>query len=114
VEALHAEAHTVHAELAGLQPETEYWYRFKFGAAISPVGRTRTAPPAGSIPDVFRFAYASCQNYTNGYYTAYADLAVQDIELVVHLGDYIYEGAGLGPERVRDHVPQAEIFELRD
>jgi len=115
VEALPDEVHTVHVELTGLQPETQYWYRFKWGTAISPVGRTRTAPPAGSSPEVFRFAFVSCQNYTHGYYPAYADLALQDdIELVVHLGDYIYEGAGLSADRVRDHAPQAELLSLSD
>jgi alkaline phosphatase D len=115
VEALPEEAHAVHAEIAGLQPDTQYWYRFKWGTAISPVGRTRTAPLASSSPAAFRFAFASCQNYTHGYYPAYADLALQDdIELVVHLGDYIYEGAGLSANRVRDHVPQAELLSLSD
>jgi alkaline phosphatase D len=118
VEALPEEVHTVHAEIAGLQPDTQYWYRFKWGTEISPVGRTRTAPAPGSSPDPDlrrRFAFVSCQNYTNGFYPAYADLALQgDVELVVHLGDYIYEGAGLGADRVRDHVPQAELLSLSD
>lgn len=115
VKALPEEVHTVHAEIAGLQPDTRYWYRFKFGRAISPVGRTRTAPPAGSSPAALRFAFVSCQNYTHGYYPAYADLALQgDVELVVHLGDYIYEGPGLGADPVRDHAPQAELLSLSD
>jgi alkaline phosphatase D len=91
------------------------------GTTISPIGRTRTAPLAGSIPDAFRFAFVSCQNYTNGYYPAYRDLALQGdlalkdrIELVVHLGDYIYEGAGLSDDRVRDHAAQAELLSLGD
>jgi alkaline phosphatase D len=115
VEALPEEVHTVHAELQGLRPETQYWYRFKWGTEISPAGRTRTAPAAGSSPDALRFAFVSCQNWTSGYYPAYADLALQDdVELVVHLGDYIYEGPGLNPTRVRDHVPQAELMSLSD
>jgi alkaline phosphatase D len=115
IEALPEEAHTVHVEIAGLQPNTQYWYRFKWGTAISSTGRTRTAPPAGSRPNSLRFAFVSCQNYTHGYYPAYADLAAQDdIELVIHLGDYIYEGAGLSAGRVRDHVPQAELLSLND
>jgi alkaline phosphatase D len=62
-----------------------------------------------------RFAFVSCQNYTNGFYTAYADLAQQeDLEFVVHLGDYIYEGPGLGVDRVRDHAPAAELLSLDD
>jgi alkaline phosphatase D len=115
IEALPDEAHTVHVELAGLQPETAYWYRFKWGTAVSPEGRTRTAPLAGTSPAAMRFAFVSCQNYTTGFYPAYADIAAQDdLELVVHLGDYIYEGAGLQPTRVRDHVPQGEVLSLSD
>ena len=114
VEALPDEVHTVHVELAGLQPETQYWYRFKWGTAISRVGRTRTAPAAGSSPPAFCFAFVSCQNYTTGYFPAFADLARQDdVELVVHLGDYIYEGPGAA-DGVREHVPQAELLSLSD
>jgi alkaline phosphatase D len=109
------EAHCVHAEIGGLRPATNYWYRFKWGPAVSPVGRTRTAPPAWATPAAMRFAFVSCQNYTNGFYPAYADIAGQDdLELVVHLGDYIYEGPGLGATRVRDHLPAHELFSLDD
>jgi alkaline phosphatase D len=107
------EAHAVHVEVGGLEPATSYWYRFRWATHISPAGRTRTAPAAGSTAPT-RFAYVSCQNYTNGFYGAYADLAGQDVDLVVHLGDYIYEGPGLGTDRVRDHVPQRELFTLND
>jgi alkaline phosphatase D len=115
IEALPDEAHTVHAEIGGLQPDTLYWYRFKWGTSESRVGRTRTAPPPGSTA-AMNFAFVSCQNYTNGFFGAYADLAVQDVDLVVHLGDYIYEGSGLGATnpRVRDHMPAAELFTLND
>jgi alkaline phosphatase D len=115
VEALPEEVHTVHAEIAGLAPATEYWYRFKWGTSVSRVGRTRTAPALGTTPDALRFAFVSCQNWTNGFYPAYADIAAQEqLELVVHLGDYIYEGPGLGVDRVRDHLPAAELFSLND
>ncbi len=113
VEARPEEAHTVHVELAGLQPDTPYWYRFKWGRTTSRIGRTRTAPPLGSTAPM-RFAFASCQNYTNGFYPAYADMAQQELDLVVHLGDYIYEGEGTGVDRVRDHAPVAELFSLTD
>jgi alkaline phosphatase D len=109
------EAHTVHAEIGGLQPEMTYWYRFKWGPTVSPVGRTRTAPAAHTTPAAVRFAFVSCQNYTNGFYPAYADIAQQrDLELVVHLGDYIYEGPGIGATRVRDHIPARELLSLDD
>jgi alkaline phosphatase D len=107
------EAHSVHVELRGLRPGTTYWYRFKAGRDVSAAGRTRTAPPPGST-DAMRFAFASCQNYTNGFYPAYVDMAQQDLDLVVHLGDYIYEGPGTGAARVRDHVPAAELLSLTD
>jgi alkaline phosphatase D len=84
--------HSVHVEARGLQPARWYWYRFKTGAALSPIGRTRTAPAVGARPDQFAFAFASCQHYEQGYFTAYQHLAAEDLELVVHLGDYIYEG----------------------
>ena len=92
-QALAEESHSVHAEITGLQPGKTYWYRFKWGPTVSPVGRTRTAPPLDSTAPM-RFAFASCQNFTNGFYSAYADMAKQDLDLVVHLGDYIYEGPG--------------------
>src|SRR5688572_21573843 len=115
IEALPEEAHTVHAEIGGLQPETQYWYRFKWGPVESPVGKTRTAPAAGSTPASMRFACASCQHYAHGYYTAYAAMAQQALDLVIHLGDYTYEGPATGrPANVRNHTPQAELFSLDD
>jgi alkaline phosphatase D len=84
-------AHSVHVEVSGLQPARWYYYRFSAGSEVSPVGRTRTAPSPGSVPDRFRFAFASCQAYPDGYYTAYEHMVREDLDLVVHLGDYIYE-----------------------
>src|SRR5207237_348870 len=95
-------AHSVHVEVAGLEPDRVYWYRFRAGGAESPVGRTRTAPAAGTVPDALRFAFASCQNYTQGYYTAHANLAREDLDAVLFLGDYIYEGTARG-HIVRDY-----------
>jgi alkaline phosphatase D len=104
--------HSVHVEVSGLQPARWYWYQFKAGSETSPKGRTRTAPAAGSTPDRLRFAYASCQNYGIGYYTAYEHMAREDLDLVVHLGDYIYE-KGDGNGSVRPHG-QKEIFTIDD
>ena len=84
--------YSVHVEVKGLRPSTTYWYRFRSRGAISPVGRTRTAPSAGASPPSLRFAFASCQQWQRGYYTAYRHMAEQDLDLVIHLGDYIYEG----------------------
>lgn len=83
--------HSVHVEVAGLEPGRTYWYRFEAGGEESPVGRTRTAPAPGSSVNQFKFAIANCQDYRNGFYTAYEHLAQEDLDLVVHLGDYIYE-----------------------
>jgi alkaline phosphatase D len=105
-------AHSVHAEVRGLEPSRWYWYQFRVGANLSPIGRTRTAPAPGSRPDKLRFAFASCQNYEDGYYTAYRHIAREDLELVVFLGDYIYEG-GIRKGRTREHN-SAEIVTLDD
>jgi len=84
-------AHAVHVDAGGLQPGTDYWYRFKVGDRVSPVGRTRTAPAPHARVERLRFAVANCQDLQNGYWPAYDALAQEDLDLVVHLGDYIYE-----------------------
>ena len=86
--------HSVHVEVSGLEPGRWYWYQFRAGSEESPRGRTRTAEGAGASLQKLRFAVASCQHYEHGYFTAYRHMASEDLELVVHLGDYIYEGAG--------------------
>jgi alkaline phosphatase D len=85
---------TVHQRVSGafLKPGEEYFYRFSTAAASSPVGRFRTARPAGSSETV-RIAFFSCQEFIAGFYAAHRDLAAQDVDLVVCLGDYIYEQA---------------------
>jgi alkaline phosphatase D len=77
--------------VTGLESARWYWYRFRVGEYDSPAGRTRTAPAAGASFDSLRFAFASCQRFEHGLFTSYRDLAQQDVDLVVHLGDYIYE-----------------------
>ncbi|MDQ3610941.1 MAG: alkaline phosphatase D family protein [Actinomycetota bacterium] len=84
-------AHSVHVELTGLEPDREYWYRFRYRDDLSPVGRTRTTPAFGAQPSELRFAFASCQSWPSGFYSAYGHLAEEDLDLVVHLGDYVYE-----------------------
>jgi alkaline phosphatase D len=85
--------HSVHAEVEGLRPESWYWYRFDAGGEASAVGRTRTTPAANAMPGSFRFAFISCQHYESGFYTAHEHLSKEDVFLVAHLGDYIYEAA---------------------
>ncbi len=105
-------AHSVRVVVEGLQPNRWYWYQFQVGNEISPIGRTRTAPALGDRLARFRFAFASCQDWQNGYYTAYKHLAAEDLDLVLHLGDYIYE---YGPEagKPRQHNGP-EIVSLED
>jgi alkaline phosphatase D len=86
--------HSVHVEVSGLKPAHWYWYRFHYGMDVSAVGRTRTMPAGDVLPERFRFAFVSCQNFEQGLFTAYEHLAKEELELVVHLGDYIYEYAG--------------------
>ena len=87
-------AHSVHVEVGGLKPQRPYWYRFKAGTELSPVGRAITAPKPGEAPPQLRFGFASCQHYETGYFTAYRHMAAEDLDVVFHLGDYIYEGPG--------------------
>ena len=95
-------AHSVHVEVEGLAPARWYWYRFMAGDAVSPAGRTRTAPPGGATSDRLRFAFASCQQYEQGYYAAHRHMAAENLDLVVFLGDYIYESSW-GSRHVRKH-----------
>jgi len=90
--------HSVHPEIHGLAPDHEYYYRFRAGGEISPVGRTRTMPPLLSNPRELNFAFASCQAWQDGYFTAYDHMAEEDLDFVVHLGDYIYE-SGVGTNK---------------
>jgi alkaline phosphatase D len=84
-------AHSVHAEVHGLKPGREYYYRFRAGNEISPTGKTKTAPDFGSHVDNLSFAFASCQAWVGGRYAAYRNMAEEDLDFVIHLGDYIYE-----------------------
>jgi alkaline phosphatase D len=95
-------AHSVHVELRDLDPDRIYWYRFAAGDAVSPIGRTRTAPAAAADVQRLRFAFASCQQFEQGYYAAYRHMAAEDVDLVVFLGDYIYESSW-GRNHVRMH-----------
>jgi alkaline phosphatase D len=89
--------HSVHVEADG------FWYRFRAGDADSPIGRTRTLPARDAMPERLRFAFASCQHYESGLFTAYEQMARDEVDLVFHLGDYIYEGRGQDG-RIRKHL----------
>ncbi|WP_078628705.1 alkaline phosphatase D family protein [Streptomyces sp. NRRL F-2664] len=111
--------HTVKVDVRGLQPYTRYWYRFKAGTTVSPVGRTLTAPAAATSAEGVRFGVVSCANWESGYFSAYRHLAVRkDLNAILHLGDYIYEYAtGVYPDSrhvVRQHEPKNETVSLAD
>lgn len=104
-----ARAFSVHAQVGGLAPQRTYWYRFTCGDARSPVGRTRTAPAAGARVARLRLALASCQHYEYGFYAAHREIAGRELDAVVFVGDYIYEGHLGAANAVRRHdgpVPQ--------
>lgn len=85
--------HSVHVELTGLAPGRWYHYRFMHGDAVSTTGRTRTAPAADALPERLRLAFASCQRWEHGHYAAWRHVRADAPDLVLFLGDYIYEYA---------------------
>jgi alkaline phosphatase D len=108
--------HSVHVEVAGLEPGREYWYRFHVGGAASQTGRTKTAPAVGAAVDRLRFAVCGCSHYEDGYFTAFRRMAEEQLDFVFHTGDYLYEGrsdAGPHDTRLRKHIG-GELFTLLD
>ena len=95
--------HSVHVEATGLEPDRWYFYRFHAGKHTSPVGRTRTTPQRHVMPERMQFAFTSCQHYESGFFNGYPHMQKEDLDLVIHLGDYIYEYAGVD-KRVRKHL----------
>jgi alkaline phosphatase D len=94
------DAHSVHVDVRGLDPGRDWFYRFRVGDHESPIGRTRTAPAADQRAQRLVFGVASCQQYYRGYFTAHQHMAQEDLDAVLFLGDYIYEG---GSTAVRAH-----------
>lgn len=114
-----ASDHTVKADVRGLKPATDYFFRFSAGGTDSPVARTRTAPAADAPVAGLRFGVVSCANWEAGHFAAYRHLAARsDLDAWLHLGDYIYEyGSGEYAARgtvVRPHAPAHEILTLAD
>jgi alkaline phosphatase D len=95
--------YSVHLEVDGLQPARPYWYRFRSGDAVSRVGRAITTPEPGRTIDALRFGFVSCSNYETGYFSAYRHLADENPDLVLFLGDYIYEDLFRRAGAVRRH-----------
>ena len=111
--------YTVKVDAAGLQPSGTYFYRFFMGNDRSPIGRTRTLP-VGGVSQA-RLAVVSCSNFPSGYFNVYADIAKRtDIDVVLHLGDYIYEFGRVGFASQlaiaidRESRPDHEILTLAD
>jgi alkaline phosphatase D len=110
--ALPALAHSVHVDVRGLRPGRWYWYRFILGDAVSPVGRTRTAPAPDSMPDTLKLAVASCQHWEFGAYAAHRHIAHAAPDLVAFLGDYIYEWGAYSTTHPERAVRRDESFTL--
>jgi alkaline phosphatase D len=104
-------AHSLHVEPQGLESAREYWYRFTCGEARSVIGRTRTTPALNAPLNRLRVAVVSCQQYEHGYFNAYRHMLDDNLDLITHVGDYIYE-VSWGAEPVRSHgAPEAYTLE---
>ena len=110
--------YTFKVDAKGLLPNQTYFYRFTAGKHISPIGKTKTLP-TGSVNEV-KLAVLSCSNYPAGFFNVYSEVAKSDVDLAIHLGDYIYEYAATGyaSEKAaslgRTSVPANEILTLSD
>ncbi|MCW5907580.1 MAG: alkaline phosphatase D family protein [Chitinophagales bacterium] len=109
--------YTVKVDATGLQPNTWYYYRFSNNGVYSIQGRTRTAPVSGVTN--LRFAVVACSNYQSGYFNAYRDIALKnDVDAVIHLGDYYYEygpddfDPGIDSSRIQE--PYKEVMTLEE
>lgn len=109
------DGHTIHVTVGGLQPDSWYYYRFSAMGEFSRIGRTRTLPRPDAPVQHMRCGLVSCQNFTDGFFTAYKDLALQDLDFVLHVGDYIYEsGASANPVLPARNHTGGEIFSVTD
>jgi alkaline phosphatase D len=104
--------HTLHVEVDGLEPGRSYAYGFRTAGHDSDAGRTRTAP-AGPT-DALRLGLVSCGSYVAGWFTAYGHLAARDVDVVVHVGDYIYDHDRSRTPHVRIHEPIGQCLTLAD
>lgn len=109
----YASAHSVHVEVTGLVPNTWYFYRFTTGGWVSSIGRARTAPADTDVTTPLTMLSTSCAHYEDGFYTVYRRMAEENPDVVVFLGDYIYEDPATTGS-VRLHVPSQEAATLAD
>jgi alkaline phosphatase D len=110
-------AHAVHLEVGGLRPDRPYWYRFVAKGHASAVGRARTTPAPGAPASGLRFVFASCSHWESGWFSAYRHMAHETPDLVLFLGDYIYEYSHRGERAanlVRRHEREADAISLAD
>lgn len=115
VQSLPALGNALHVEVRGLPAGRPYWYRFRLpGGDASPTGRAWTAPVFGAPLDRFKFAFASCQHYEQGFFTPYDLLAQDNVDLVMHLGDYIYESSWGDTVRRHDGAEPKSLQEYRN
>ena len=110
--ALARNGHTVHVLVAGLSSDRWFFYQFRALGAASRIGRTRTFPRPSDGAN--RFALASCQDFREGFYTAYRDMAEQNLDFVIHVGDYIYEGGLTDPIAAGRNHNGPEIVSVDD
>jgi alkaline phosphatase D len=111
-------AYTCKVDATGLAANQSYFYRFVSDKHVSPIGRTKTLP-IGSVAQV-KLAVLSCSNYPTGYFNVYSEVAKSDVDVAIHLGDYIYEYAATGyasenaAKLGRTSVPSTELLSLDD
>jgi alkaline phosphatase D len=106
-------AYCVHAEITGLAPSRPYWDYFMSGAAKSAIGRVMASPATQTAPAGLKFGFVSCANDEHGFFSAYRHLGEEDPDLVLFLGDYIYEYSDTrSPHLVRNHSEAVEADTL--
>jgi alkaline phosphatase D len=111
-------AHSVHVIANGLLPGRDYWYRFRFGPWLSPIARTKTAPAPAAPVRRLDLAAASCQRWSDGFYTAHRHLASEAVDVVLFLGDYVYEhaidrGVRIPPPDLAAEADSLERYRMR-
>ena len=113
--------HAVHVELTGLMPDRPYWYRFEAGGVRSPTGRAKTLPTVGVATASFKLGWTSCQHFEQGFFNAYKDMVAWNPDLILHLGDYIYESSfgqqirrhpNLDPRTLADYRVHHAVYKL--
>ncbi len=114
-EALEANDYCVKIDVCGLQPATFYYYMFNANGKNSIIARTKTAPGGNTDNDSARFAVVSCASWEHGYFNSYENISARnDVDAVLHLGDYIYEYASgdfTGNVAGRTYDPTGEAYD---